>query len=248
METHILNGGAMTDRMEAAGFDNLIVCREALIDGPVNATHIDEFWKIRSAYLAEDMHAESEQYYEYVVTEFDKLKDIPAHSRINLWFGDDLFCQVNCWFIVSYLDQLGLAGSLYRVFPLIKNQQERWNDYGGLSAHDFRKCYELRVPFTADDVLLAKNLWKAYSTNDFDTLQSLASTPTEVFHDLEEVVQAHIERFPHAGELSRPERTLKEIMNSGLTDFRHIFPAFNHREGIYGFGDTQVRNILANLK
>lgn len=248
METHILNGDALTDRMDAAGFENFIVCREALIDGPVNATDINEFWKMRAGFIADNLDTETDKYFEYVVTEFDKLKEVPVYSRVNLWFGDDLFCQANCWFIVNYLDQLGLSGSLYRVFPIIKSQQQRWYEFGGLSAHDFRKSYELRVPFGTGDVTLAKNLWKAYSTNDLDTLQSLASTPTEVFHDLDEVVQAHIERYPPEGELSRPERTLKEIMNSGLTDFRHIFPAFNNREGIYGFGDTQVKNILANMK
>jgi hypothetical protein len=65
---------------------------------------------------------------------------------------------------------------------------------------------------------------------------------------LEKVVQAHIDRFPKAGELGRPERILKEIMDSGITDFNKLFPVFFKREGIYGFGDTQVKSILANLK
>lgn len=248
MDTNILNGGALVDRMEAAGFGQLIVYREALIDGPVNAPNIDEFWKQRAAYLADSPEPEHENYYDYVVAEFDKLKEITPGSNINLWFGDDLFCQANMWFLVTYLDQLGLAGALYRVFPIIKQGQGRWNEFGGLDAGDFGESYDARVAFTKNDVDLVKKLWKAYSAHDLAALQSLANTPTEVIHDLDLVVQAHIDRFPKEGELSRPEKTLKEIMDSGVTGFRNIFPAFNNREGIYGFGDVQVQHILANMK
>jgi hypothetical protein len=246
METHILNGDALIDRMVAAGFDNLIVCREALIDGPVEAPDLSEFYRLRASWLAEE--GEQDKYYNYVVSEFDKLKELSPGSAINLWFGDDLFCQVNLWFIINYLEQSGRAGSLFRIFPLIRSEQERWNEFGGLSPEEFRTSYESRVALTKSDVALAENLWNAYVAGNFKTLQSLSKDSTNAFHDLDKVVQAHIERFPREGELSRPEHTLKEIMNSGITDFNHIFPAFFRREGIYGFGDDQVRNILANLK
>lgn len=245
MDTNILNGDALIDRMEAAGFEQLIVCREALIDGPVNAANMDEFWKMRAAWLSSE---EEYEYYDYAVTEFDKLKEITPGSNINLWFGDDLFCQANLWFLVDYLDQLGLAQSLYRVFPIIKQGAGRWSEFGGLDAGDMGESYDARVAFTKNDVALAKKLWKAYSTHDLEGLRSLSATPTDVFHDLELVVQAHIDRFPKPGELGRPERILKEIMDSGVTDFNKLFPAFFTREGIYGFGDTQVKSILANLK
>lgn len=248
MDTNILNGDALVDRMEAAGFGQLIVCREALIDGPVDAANMDEFWKIRAAFIADNFEPEQENYYDYVVAEFDKLKEIQPGSNINLWFGDDLFCQANLWFLVHYLDQLGLSRSLYRVFPIIKTGAGRWNEFGGLDPGDFGESYDARVAFTKNDVELAKKLWKAYSTHDLETLQSLAATPTEVFHDLDIVVQAHIDRFPNPGELSRPEKTLKELMDGGITGFNNIFPAFFNREGIYGFGDSQVKTILDNMK
>jgi hypothetical protein len=248
MEIHILNGDALTDRMQAAGFDNLIVCREALIDGPVDAFDMNEFWKMRTNFIEDNIEEARGKYFEYVVTEFEKLKEIPAGTTINLWFGDDLFCQANIWFLINYLEILGRAGSLYRVFPLIRNEAARWHEFGGLDPQEFRVSYQNRVALTRSDVALAENLWNAYATNNFKTLKSLAATPTNAFHDLDKVVQAHIDRFPEPGELGRPERILKEIMDSGVTDFSKLFPAFNNREGIYGFGDVQVKSILANLK
>lgn len=242
MEIHILNGDALIDRMVAAGFENLLVCREALIDGPVDASDMNEFWKLRASWLAP---GEENNYFDYAVPEFNKLKEIPAGSAINLWFGDDLFCQVNVWFVINYLEQLGLAGSLYRVFPLIRSEERRWDEFGGISAQEFRTCYENRVALTKSDVALAENLWNAYAGGNLKTLQSLSATPTNAFHDLPIVVQAHIDRFAEPG---RPQRVLQEIMDSGITDFNKIFPAFFKREGIYGFGDTQVKSILANMK
>jgi len=248
MDINILNGDALTERMEAAGFDQLIVCREVLIDGPVDAANIDELWKIRAAYIAKSIGEAQEKYYEYVVTELDKLKGIQPGSNINLWFGDDLFCQTNLWFLVNYLDQLGLAGSLYRVFPIIKPGEYRWGEFGNLDPGDLGESYDARVAFTKKDIELAKKLWKAYSTHDLATLQSLSVTQTDVFHDLDIVVQAHIDRFAKPGELGRPEKALKDILDSGVTNFNNIFPAFYNREGIYGFGDIQVKSILANMK
>lgn len=247
METHILNGDALIDRMVAAGFVQLIVCRECLIDGPVNASDMDAFWKIRAAFIEDEMEEDNGNYFEYSVKEFEKLKAIPPGSAINCWFGDDLFCQANLWFVINYLDQLGLSERLYRVFPVIKEKNGRWAEYGNLDPADFRQSYDARVAFTANDIELAKNLWSAYSTNDLEMLQTLAATNTNVFHDLDIVVQAHVERFAKPGELSRPEKVLKEIMDSGVTDFNKLFPIFFKKEGIYGFGDVQVKKLLVNL-
>jgi hypothetical protein len=33
----------------------------------------------------------------------------------------------------------------------------------------------------------------------------------------------------------------------GITDFDTLFSQFSEREGIYGFGDLQVRGLLDNL-
>lgn len=244
METHILNGDALTDRMVAAGFKNLVVCRECLIDGPVNAPDMKTFWKQRAEFLNDEEH--DGIYFEYAVSEFEKLKAIEPGNEVNLWFGDDLFCQANLWFLVNYLDELG-ARNLYRVFPVIKEENGRWAEYGGLDVNDFRESYAARVAFSKNDIKLAKDLWAAYVANDLETLQKLAATKTNVFHDLDKVVQAHVERFAKPGELSRPEKVLKEIMDSGVTDFNKLFPIFFKKEGIYGFGDVQVKKLLVNL-
>src|SRR5688500_13057223 len=80
METHILNGDAMIDRMEAAGYEQLIVCRECLVDGPVNASDMNTFWEIRAAFIEDNMEEDRGKYYEYAVKEFENLQAIQPGS------------------------------------------------------------------------------------------------------------------------------------------------------------------------
>jgi hypothetical protein len=47
---------------------------------------------------------------------------------------------------------------------------------------------------------------------------------------------------------SRPRQLLQQIQSSGKDDFREVFKEFSAQAGIYGFGDTQVRKLLADLK
>ena len=51
-----------------------------------------------------------------MVTEFERIQNIPPNSAIYLWFEDDLFCQVNCWFALALLqDQVGCQLYLIRL-------------------------------------------------------------------------------------------------------------------------------------
>jgi hypothetical protein len=65
---------------------------------------------------------------------------------------------------------------------------------------------------------------------------------------LKDVIQAHISRFPEDGSDGRPQKTLIEILNKGKTDFYEIFEEFSERDGIYGFGDMQVYNMLKEMQ
>jgi hypothetical protein len=39
-----------------------------------------------------------------------------------------------------------------------------------------------------------------------------------------------------------------ELLAMGITDFDTLFSQFSKREGIYGFGDLQVRELLDSIK
>ena len=248
MDTHILNGDALTERMQAAGFENLVVARECLIDGPVQYTSFNDFWNTRAGYITGTFGGSRQNYFHHVVAEYEKLKSIEKDSAIHLWFGDDLFCQANMWFTIAWLNNIGLTANLYRVFPVISEGSYRWAEFGNLTPSGLKESYYRKVKFTEDDVALAVNLWAAYSQHNLEELKKLSAAVSNCFHDLEAVVQAHIDRFPQQGMPGRPERALKAIIDSGTTGFEELFSKFFYSEGgIYGFGDEQVKQLLQKI-
>ncbi len=70
------------------------------MDGNVKGMEADELFASRAKFLSQNYGGTEQDYYEKVVPEFQKIKSINNDSDINLWFEDDLFCQVNFWFVV----------------------------------------------------------------------------------------------------------------------------------------------------
>lgn len=96
---HILNGDALLERFPSTIEGEKIVFRECLVDGSLQGDDMDALLRSRCTFLTEVYQGFSvEDYAEQVVKELDKIKDLSADAIVNLWFEDDLFCQVNMWF------------------------------------------------------------------------------------------------------------------------------------------------------
>lgn len=108
-------------------------------------------------------------------------------------------------------------------------------------------AYKSKVRFTGEDIKLGYNLWNAYRISDFRKLKELSKQQSLCFQYLEEVCQAHIDRFPTDNSIGRPDKTKKEIMENISNDFHKVFSEFSVRQGIYGFGDLQVKNTYNRL-
>ncbi len=108
-EYHIFNGDQLLAQLSPEITGTRIVIRECLMDGPVAADTLHDFYKMRTRFLtAEYPIGTIEEYHKNVVTEFERIQNIPPNSAIYLWFEDDLFCQVNCWLVLALLqDQVG---------------------------------------------------------------------------------------------------------------------------------------------
>jgi hypothetical protein len=243
MEIHVLNGDALREKFPYD--EKVIICRECLIEGPVSADNMDQFWTKRATYIEHVFHESPKVYDEVVKNEISKLLDADPTASINLWFEHDLFCQVNMWFIVYFIRSHDLKNPLYRVMPTAASS-DIWKGFGGMDKKALRNCFETRLKLSSEDLIHAETLWKAYSTGDLDTLAMVASTASTTLPYLKEVVSAHIERFAGLNG-GRPQKRLREILQTGETNFHRIFAEFSKTEGIYGFGDIQVRNLIAQL-
>jgi hypothetical protein len=101
---HILNGDALLAQFPSEIAGERLVFRECLVDGPVLPREGQELWQLREAFILQNYpEASVDDYKKKVYEEIIKIQSIPAESKIYCWFEEDLFCQVNLWFLFNYL-------------------------------------------------------------------------------------------------------------------------------------------------
>ena len=244
---HLLNGDHLAHQLQGASyFQAHLVFREALIVGPVAGTSLDEFWKLRTEFITTSYGVTAEEYRQKTILEIERLHSIPEDTEICLWFEDDLFCLVNLWFTLNLLPNSRKI-KIYRVFPPETTLENKWKGFGGASTAALAQSYEARVPFTPSDLALGKNLWEAFRLGDGAQLTALSKSVSPCFRHLEEVCQAQVDRISEDPSQRRPEKLLLELLVKGITDFDTLFSQFSEQEGIYGFGNLQVRALMDSL-
>lgn len=240
---HILNGDCLAEQLKQTKINqNFIVCRECLIDGDLIADNISDFWTIRAKFIADTYNISTEEYFSKTVSEFEKLNNLPDNSEIYLWFENDLFCQTNMWFIISILANNPTL-KIFRVFPIIESSTDIWKGFGIANAEKLEKAHYSKIRFTPKDIELGKKLWASYQNGDLNRLKELSKSESDCFEYLEEVCQAQIDRFPADKTLGRPDRVVKDMIERNSSEFQIVFSEFSKREGIYGFGNMQLKII-----
>ncbi|MEO7538785.1 MAG: DUF1835 domain-containing protein [Pyrinomonadaceae bacterium] len=237
MTIHVLPGDSLVDEFRKANIPgDVIVCRECLVVGPVDADTTFEFWDDRARFILAEYGEDEIEYHERVADELEKLAEVEPGTEVNLWFEYELFCSVNIWFCISKL--AGRGANIYRVEPSVLSIKDRWKGFGALQASDLRKCFESRRELSADDIKLGAALWEAFRADDHRSLKELSKGPSDAYPYLDEVCEAAIEKD------LRPVETLMEIKKEGITEFDDVFAEFSHRAGVYGLGDLQVQRLL----
>jgi len=234
---HVLPGDSVAEEFSKTGLEGeVIVCREALVEGDLSGDTIAEFWQNRAHFLMLAHGADEIDYHETVAAELSKIADIPDDAEVNLWFEYELFCSVNMWFCLNLLADS--KASIYRVEPSILDREKLWDGFGSMDADELVQCFETRTKFETSDVQLGRDLWQAFRDRDSDRLLLLGESETRVFPYLKEVCEA-------AGKIeTRPKEIIDDIVSTGKKGIAEIFPEFKKRAGVYGFGDTQVECLI----
>ena len=240
---HILNGDSLKEHFPDTIPGEIIVARECLVDGNVNSSNLAELFQVRAAFISNNYDGYKEQdYFDKTVPEFQKIQDIPEGADINLWFEDDLFCQVNLWFVINLLCKRNQNNQLFLVRPELHNQY----GFGGLVQSELISLFEHRLKLIELDTLA--QLWEFYQVNDIERLTETSAQLKNLYPFIYTAVQAHIDRIPANGNMGRPSQSLVQIMAElDTTEFGPVFREFCKREPIYGFGDLQVKRLLDEL-
>ncbi|WP_312324380.1 DUF1835 domain-containing protein [Soonwooa sp.] len=226
---HILNGDCLAATLDkVVDKSQMIIWRECLIEGPVKE---ENFWINRQYFIAQT-YAESEiGYQEKVLSEFQKFENIEEGSAIYFWFEDDVFCQLNFWFLLSEVKK---DLKLFRVFP----KEESWDGFANLEATDFENQIKTAIEISERDIALAKKLWKAFSDNDLEELKSLSSENSKVFRKLHLIVDSIIDL-----KSSETKSELK-YLSENYKNFEDLCKEVKLKYGVFGFGDLQVKNLI----
>jgi len=237
---HVLPGDAQVEAFTQTKLNGqVIVCREALIAGPLPAGDLDEFWQQRARFIFTEYGEDEINYHEKVADPINKLTELTGQDEVNLWFEYELFCSVNMWFCLSMLKATG--SKVYRAEPIGLDEEDRWNGFGKFKADGLKAAFELRTQLSSEDIELGASLWDAYRKKDTEKLRELAAGEHDAFPCLGEVAAAAAE------EDIRPLEIVREIMAGGETEFDNIFTEFKKRAGVYGYGDVQVQKLVNQL-
>lgn len=242
-EAHVLNGDALLSQLQTWLSGDLIVARECLVDGPVDASLLDDFYHQRARFLSNAYGGPEISYWERVVPEFTKIKQLETGCILNLWFEEDLFCQVNLWFVAHLI-----RPRIDQVY-LVKPSASLRYGFGGMDQEALKKAYQNRTLLSPENLKAFSNLWEAYVAKSAQQFQDQIPLVEGVFPRIREVVEANSTRLPGAKSENSPLELLKTIRKELSTDqFGPAFQAFSERAPIYGFGDLQVKRIWDTIK
>ncbi|MFL9833017.1 DUF1835 domain-containing protein [Chryseobacterium terrae] len=219
---HILNGDCLAEIFPKNLEGESIIWREALIDGPISE---DDFFENRKKFITENYDSES-NYDELIVKEFQKMQNIPEGSDVFFWFEDDLFCQVNFWFLISSLNLNNI--NIFRVFP-----KDTEKGFAESEENDLLELFHSAKEINNTERELISNLWLDFQQNNLSENASSA-----IVRNLEELITASENRFN--GTL---ENQIKEIQKTE-GNFEEVFKIFTQKYPVYGFGDLQLRRFI----
>ena len=153
---HVLNGDTLKEQFPDDLPGTIYIARECLVDGDISGATLKEFYTNRAAFLSSTYEGTQEEYHKKVVTQFKGIQAIPEGAEVHLWFEDDLFCQINLWFVLHLLDQANFqAESLYIVRP----EKHTMYGFGGLNQQELVQAYQQKTHIDSTSFETLAQFW-----------------------------------------------------------------------------------------
>lgn len=232
---HILNGDALADRFPDSVEGERIVARECLCDGTLTERDGPEFWQTRSLFLESAYGIPTAEYMACTPGEFARITDALPPVEWNLWFEDDLFCQVNLWFVCALIRRRQRPEDAFLVRPLADVRY----GFAGVQTQDLPGLLERKIPLHQGALDSLSMCWDAFRRSD----------AAQLTRTLERLVDEHawleVSLTAVRGLPRRPLVILEQIQQADpAASFPAIMQAFCSRAPEYGYGDLQVKRLL----
>ncbi len=232
---NILNGDGLLWLFNEYKIDieNPIIMRECLIIGPKSKPEYNDFFAERAKFI-EDYTGIAD--YNKVISELEKIHHYDLSVEINLWFENDLFCQVNMWWIIKYLISFGYE-KINRIYP---STDKIFTTFHELDKEQLLECQKQKKIFRRVDKAVAANLWNAFELGNTNFMQDMISNMSKPLPHLDTIV-------PILAEFVKNEKTvinkIKKIIKDGFKSIDDISKEFSLKNPEYGFGDFQIQML-----
>src|SRR5690606_1268919 len=204
-----LPGDAQLEDFRKTGIEGeVIVFREVLVTGPVEAQDVNEFWDQRARFILSEYGDDEIAFQEKVADEILKISEVDADDEVNLWFEFELFCSVNLWYCLNELK--GIGAKVYRVAPADLEPDDVWAGFGGHGAEELAAAFEARTEMSPDDIAAGAELWDAFRRRENNRLRELGEYRSPSLPFLKEVAAAAADISYH------PKEIVRQIRSEGL--------------------------------
>ncbi len=235
---HILNGDALLERFPEEIEGERIVMRECLIDGDVSGNTLEEFFENRANFIAERYEEDKQRYYDHVLPEFEKIMNIPEGAEVNLWFEQDLFCQINMWFVIHLLKENNKSYQLNWVFPYGSQYS-----YADIGQEDLINLNMMKIVIKEKSFKVMARIWNYFKTKNDQLIK-------DHLCKLEKQNIYFVDLSIHSLQILREGKHIQFIkgMMKEKDDFGFVFQQFSKFLDMLGMGDSQVKYLYDEIK
>lgn len=250
---HITNGDILTDRLKEMDLLDgaCMIWREMLCEGPSDIKiETEEAIAKRKAFLKKYYRITHADYQKKFVSHLDNLlNSLHTYDEIVLWFEYDLFCHVNMIAAISMLLRNGIKKT--PVYLVCSGRVENSRKHLGLCELNdvqLKNHFENKILLNSNDLELAAHVWTLYCESNPTKIAGQIKKQSS-FDYLSICLRAHLQRFPNmlTGLNTLEHNILEMIETYQIKNIKQLMGYALEYQGFYGYGDMQMKRVLARL-
>jgi hypothetical protein len=250
-QLHITNGDSAAGIMAEAGIPGRILpWRDILHDGPVpGGLGLDDLATVRARFLDQPGVADYETILQDIRARNRTLKAFRAFNSVTIWLEHDLYDQLQLlqllhWFSTVERDAAALRLICIDRFPGVTP----FYGLGQLDARQMASLADSGQEITATQLALGSRGWLAFTADTPLELDRLCREDLSALPFLKAALLRHLEEFPDSRTgLSRHERQILDMVDSGIHHPVHLFTGHQQREQAPYLGDWSFWVLIERL-
>ncbi len=249
---HITNGDSLTSLLRDTKFveGDFFTWREMLCEGPTDIKiETESSIKKREAFLKKYYRISTADYDKKFVSQIQKLDNPEEYKEIVLWFEYDLFCQINMIAAISLLLRKGIKDiPVYLVCSGRVGEEKKLMGLCELTLPQLKQHYKDKKLLDLNDLELADYIWTLYCESNPKKIAGQIKK-TSSFEYLSISLRAHLQRFPNmlTGLNVLEHNILEMVDRHQIKNIQHLMGYALEYQGYYGYGDMQMKRVIARL-